>query len=150
MPVEVEPPELAHVLNLSERPRIGDWSLRSALVRYAKPEPERVRQLLEQVRRIGTALQPNIKRLEREGPEVWALVTNDPSIADSTEDAVVGLLRSAVDIDALADTLAKWAVDPSSERPNSALDKVVADVSERLDALGVATEQRDGPARRRS
>lgn len=149
MPAEVEPPELARVLNMAERPRTDDWSLRSALVRYAQPEPARVSRLLEQVRRVEWALQPNLKRLETDGPDVWALVTSDGSSADTSENVVVGLLRAAVELDHLADRLAAWAVDASAERPNAAVDEVVADVKERLDRLGVGNEQREAPARRR-
>ena len=58
VPAEIEPVELARVVDFAERSRVGDWSLRSALVRYAEGQPERVSQVLEQVRRSTPALHP--------------------------------------------------------------------------------------------
>ena len=71
MPGEIEPVELARVVDFAERSRVGDWSLRSALVRYAEGQPERVSQVLEQVRRLDAALHPYAKVLEKRGAEVW-------------------------------------------------------------------------------
>lgn len=49
----------------AESPRDGDWSLRSALVRYAQPEPARASAVLELVRRTDGALKPSLRLLER-------------------------------------------------------------------------------------
>jgi hypothetical protein len=148
VPPEIEPPELARLVDYAERPRSGDWSLRSALVRYAQPEPARVGQVLELVRRIEFALAPHAKLLQREGPKVWqALASGDgPDDADSL---VVGLLQANTELDGLAELLTTWAVDRATDRPDAAVDAVVASVTRRLDDLGVAREERPGPPSRR-
>lgn len=69
------PPEPERsILNLAESPRIDDWSLRSALVRLAQPEPVRAGAVLEIVRRCQGALHPLARALERHtvwtGPEL--------------------------------------------------------------------------------
>src|SRR5262249_41526556 len=65
VPVELQPPELARLVDYAERPRRDDWSLRAALVRYAQPEPQRVSAILDLVRRIEWALRPHQKLLDR-------------------------------------------------------------------------------------
>ena len=45
----VHPAPEQSVLNYAESARVGDWSMRSALVRFAQPEPVRAGELLEQV-----------------------------------------------------------------------------------------------------
>jgi len=146
--VEVEPPDLARVLNFAERPRLGDWTLRSALVRYAQPEPARVGRVLALVRRIELALEPHAKLLASDGPALWAAVGDD---ATSTAHAViVETLRAASEIDVLGDRLAAWAADPRSERPDTEVDAMVAAVAECLDELGIPHEERPrAPARGR-
>ena len=140
VPAEIQPKELARLVEFSERPREQDWSLRSALVRYAQPEPQRVNDVLELVRRTEWALGKQSKRLEREGPELWsALESGDDG------DELVGLLRAAAALDALGDVVATWAVDRASGLPNAAVDATVADVSTRLEELGVPHEERPGP-----
>jgi hypothetical protein len=147
MAVEVEPPELAALLDYAERPRTDDWSLRAALTRYAQGQPQRVGDLLELVRRIEFALKPQLKAIEREGAEYWqALQSGDDRLA-------VELLRAMAEIDRLGDVLATWASEPRShERPDAAVDAVTTDVAARLDRLGVPKEERTGrppPGRRR-
>ena len=44
------------LLNYAERSHTGDWSMRSALVRFAQPEPERAAALIELVRRLDVVL----------------------------------------------------------------------------------------------
>ncbi len=61
----VEPAPENSVLNFSEAPYEGDWSLRSALVRLAQPEPVRAGATLELVRRCEGALHPLLRALER-------------------------------------------------------------------------------------
>ena len=53
------------LLDFAELSRTDDWSLRSALVRLAQPEPVRVSQVLEVVRRVEAALAPLRRALER-------------------------------------------------------------------------------------
>lgn len=148
MPVDVEPPELARLVDFAERPRVDDWSLRAALVRYAQPEPARVAQILELVRRIDAALATHRSVLERDGDMFWAAVADASGATDGPDAAVVGLLRAAAQIDRLGDRLAVWAVERAGDRPDAEVDAVVADVTAELDALGVPREQRTGPPRR--
>ena len=150
MPAALEPPELDRVVSFAERSRVGDWSLRSALVRYAQSQPERVSQVLELVRRIELALGPQAKLLQREGPAVWQAVESGVAPGSGSMPLVVGLLRAASALDGLADLLAAWAVDRTGERPDAAVDAVVLAVTTRLDDLGVTREERQRPPGRRA
>ncbi|MFL6204320.1 MAG: hypothetical protein ACJ739_03135 [Acidimicrobiales bacterium] len=144
MPVEIQPPELARVVDFSERSRTGDWSLRSALVRYAEGQPVRVSQLLEQVRRTETALHALGKVLDKRGPELWAAVEGGD--VDPDDAKVVQLLRATIELDRLGDALASWADDRTGSRPDDAVDAVTAEVAAKLDDLGVPREE--APPRR--
>jgi hypothetical protein len=145
VPAEIQPVELGRVVDFAERSRVGDWSLRSALVRYAEGEPVRVSQVIEQVRRLETALHALRKRLEHHGPQLWAAVEGQP--ADVDEAKVVDLLRAAIELDRLGDTLATWAEDRAGRRPDDDVDRVTAEVARRLDDLGLPREE---PPPRRS
>jgi hypothetical protein len=149
VPPEIEPPELARLVDYAECARAGDWSLRSALVRYAQPEPARVSRVLELVRRIDAALGSHAKLLQQRGPALWASLGAGDRGDDGTDAAVLGLLRAATTLDELADQLAAWAVDRAGARPDAAVDTAVADVTQLLDDLGVAREERQGPPSRR-
>ena len=59
----------------AESSRVGDWSLRSALVRFAQPEPLRASAVLELLRRTDGALHPHRRLLES------TLVATDPALA---------------------------------------------------------------------
>lgn len=150
MPAEIEPPELARLVDLAERPRVDDWSLRSALVRYAQPEPGKVRDLLELVRRIEFALRPHAKLLEKQGPAVWAALGGaDPG---DVPPLVVGVLQASTDLDAVGDVLADWAAQRTDHRPDAAVADAIGTVAKALDELGVASEEWERPppgARRR-
>ena len=144
--VEVEPPELALLLDAAERPRAGDWSLRAALTRYAQPQPQRASDVIELLRRAEAALKPHQKRLEQDGPAIWSAVSSDAADDTAGDDAfLVGVLRALGELDALADTLAAWAVDRRDARPDAAVDRTVAAVTRRFDELGVPREERTGP-----
>jgi hypothetical protein len=146
MPAEIEPPELARLVDFAERPRTHDWTLRSALVRYAQPEPQRVNDILELVRRVDAALGKSASKIGRDGPAFWDALQHDGSGPDAY---VVGVLRVARNLDALGEVLATWAVDRAGERPNAEVDRVVTDVAKQLDALGVPREERPpGPRNR--
>jgi hypothetical protein len=143
VPAEIEPPELARLLDFSERSRTDDWSLRSALVRYAQPHPQRVNDILDLVRRVEWALGKQSKRVEREGAALWsALESGDDG------DDLVALLRAAQELDGLGDVVVAWAVDRTGGSPDARVDAVVADVGQRLAALGVPYEERPGPRNR--
>jgi len=139
VPAEIQPDELASVVDFAERSRVGDWSLRSALVRYAEGQPVRVSQVLEQVRRLETAFHALGKVLEKRGPELWAAVEGAEVGADDAK--VVDLIRAAAELDRLGDALATWADDRSGPRPDDAVDAVTADVAGRLDDLGLPREE---------
>jgi hypothetical protein len=142
MSAPLEPAELAALVDTAERPRAENWSLRAALTRYAQPQPQRASAVIELLRRIEFALKPHTKRLEREGPAVWAELHDR---APATDALLVGLLQALAEIDRLGDGLATWAVDRAGERPDGLVDEVVAGVTARLEALGVEREER--PAR---
>ena len=137
MPVEIQPPELARLVDFAERPRVKDWSLRAALVRYAQPEPQRVEALLEVVRRIEYVLAKNTKRFERSGPDIWSAVE-----VGGDDDQLVSLLRVARDVDALGDIVAAWAVARKGGRPDDDVDRITRDAARRLDELGIPREER--------
>src|SRR5205085_4583087 len=90
VPAEIEPPELARLVDYAERSRTDDWSLRSALVLYALPQPQRVNDVLVQVRRLDGALGKRSKRLQREGAEVWGALQSG-----ADDDELVALLQAA-------------------------------------------------------
>ncbi|MEM7273227.1 MAG: hypothetical protein AAF547_09130 [Actinomycetota bacterium] len=60
-----EPDRVRSLLNYAESPHPGDWTLRSALVRLAQPDPARVGRLLETMRRLDAPLQHVARILER-------------------------------------------------------------------------------------
>jgi hypothetical protein len=141
----VEPPELANLVEVAERPRTGDWSLRSALVRYAQPQPVRVSQVLELVRRIEVALRPHAKKLADDGPALWDALEGRRSPGPEPEPFLVGVLQAAAVLDRLGEQLACWADDRARPRPDDEVDAAVTEVARRLDALGVQREEHDGP-----
>lgn len=149
MPVEVEPPELARLLDFAERGRVENWSLRAALVRYAQPEPERAARILELVRRTNTALRRHGRLFERDGPRVWAALRENAPPSPDVDAGVIGLLQETTELDRLGDLLAIWAVDRAGDRPVREVDEVTADVGRRLDLLGVPREERERPPSRR-
>ena len=142
MPTEIVPAALARLLDFAERPRAEEWSLRAALVRY--PQPQRVNDVLDCVRRVESALARHTAVIEREGPDLWAALEGDGN--DGQVDAqLAGLLRAARELDHLGDTLANWAVDVRNKRPDAEVDRVVSSVARQLDALGVPREERQRP-----
>jgi hypothetical protein len=146
VPAEIEPPELARLIDFAERPRVDDWSLRAALTRYAQPQPQRASDVYELVRRIEFALRPHLASVGREGDQYWhALQADEPGVR---VDPVVGLLRAIVDLDGLGDVLAEWAADPTHERPDATVDTATSEVARTLEELGVPREEpRTRPAR---
>jgi hypothetical protein len=137
----LEPPALAQLVDLAERPRDTGWSLRAALVRYAQPEPVRSGAILELVRRIDQALKGHAKLLASDGPAIWSAVDGGGAPPDGAA-AVVELLVASRPLDGLGDLLAAWAVDPRQDRPDAQVDEVVAATTGRLDELGVVREAR--------
>jgi hypothetical protein len=148
VPVEIEPPGLAQLVDFAERPRIADWSLRAALVRYAQPQPQRVNDLLDLVRRTQWALDRHATVLQRDGAAVWAALAGDQPPGDREHAHVVELLRVATELDRIGDVLAGWAVDISGDRPDAAVDATIRVVGTQLDGLGVPHEERTPPRQR--
>jgi hypothetical protein len=147
VPADPDPPALARLLDFSERPRTNDWSLRAALVRYAQPQPQRVNDLLDLVRRTEFALGEHRALFEREGEQLWSALEDGGSAASDAQ--VVGILRVARELDHLGDILAAWAVDISGVRPDAEVDSVIDDVAQQLDVLGVPQQERPpGPRNR--
>ena len=99
----------------------------------------RVSRLLEQVRRTETALHALGKVLDKRGPELWAAVEREDAAGE--DGRIVALLRAAMALDELGDTLAAWADDRNGSRPDDAVDAVTGDVCERLDDLGLPREE---------
>lgn len=138
----------AQVIEYAERPRVDDWSLRAALVRYAQPEPARAGAVLELVRRTDGALKPYHRLLER-SPELAAVDPDDDgSLATLEEPArqAVALLAVARVLDQLGDVLATWASERSDDRPDAEVDALARQAFGMLGALGVERETR--PPRR--
>lgn len=148
MPVEIEPPALAKLVDFAERPRTQDWSLRAALVRYAQPQPQRVNDLLDLVRRTEWALGQHAGVLQRHGPAVWDALDGDTLPSDREHAQIVKLLRVVMELDRIGDVLAGWAVDISADRPDAAVDAAIQEVGARLDAIGVPHEERPPPRQR--
>jgi hypothetical protein len=141
VPADIEPPELQRQLDFAERSREGDWSLRSALVRYAQPEPERASAVLSLVRRIEWALHQHADLLRREGAAIWSgVVAGDPPPAGQAGQ-VTELLRALRPLDELGDSLARWAADRAGDRPDTRVDDVTAEVARSIEALGVPDEE---------
>ena len=137
---DVEPPELARLVDYAERLRHEGWSMRAALTRYAQPQPQRASDVIELMRRSDAGLRPHAKRLEREGTEV------SRAFEAGDDDFVASVLRVMSALDGLGDALAAWAADPHAEaRPDERVDDVVRDVGPRLDELGIPHEERPQP-----
>lgn len=146
----------------AERSRLGDWSLRSALVRYAQPEPARAGAVLELVRRTDGALKPYRKLLDADADgrleaTARSVADDDDAIAaveravadahwDDDETSAVRLLVVAAHLDRLGDVLAAWACDIGRARPDDEVDRLARRTFGLLSQLGVARETR--PSRR--
>ena len=112
------PDDGVRLVQYAESSRVGDWSLRSALVRYAQPEPARASAVLELVRRTDGALKPLGKVLER------SETATDPALsAASFGTPEQGLTVSdRIRVDARATDLARVAL-----RAPGDLDRVLAE-----------------------
>ena len=102
--------------------------------------------VLDVVRRIEWVLGKQSGVLEREGEACWSALVNG---GDGPDTFLVGVLRAAQAVDDLGDVLATWAVNREDhERPDAAVDRVVAHVARELDALGVPREEARPPGPR--
>lgn len=170
----------ASLLNYAERSRAGDWSMRSALTRYAQPQPTGAARVLTLVRRLDAVLHQVLRQLEqhtvvcdrrlsaaeldrpprephpdtrgadlariaRTAPDEVAAVLAGYEHAstrplDATERSCLPLLGVALELDALADTLAEWASRGPEHPPVHEVEAACAQVRRRLDELGVPEE----------
>ena len=140
----MSPPELAQLIDVAERPRVGNWSLRAALTRYGQPQPQRTSDLIEVLRRIEVAVRGAMPTLEEHGVALWAALSEEVAPPPGLED-VVALLQVISDVDVVGDAMAAWADDLRRDRPDAEIDAVAPDAMERLDALGVPREEERRP-----
>ncbi|MEZ5322769.1 MAG: hypothetical protein R2698_11990 [Microthrixaceae bacterium] len=159
----IGPSRLVELLECAERPRVGDWTLRSALTRYAQREPRRVADLLTILRRLEAALAGRRSDITALGPRLWtAFEAFEGGGDDGTEPApldmaapsgtrvLLDLLRILAAVDALGERLAAWAEDPAVEAPRDELDRVIAFAADELDRVGIPRDESGGrPGRRR-
>ncbi|MFP5320565.1 MAG: hypothetical protein ACLGIC_01825 [Acidimicrobiia bacterium] len=110
-------------VGFADAPRDRDWSLRSALVRFAQPEPTRAGAVLELVRRTDGALK---RAGDDVGDELAAVVA---------------------ELEAIADALVAWSISHDGPPPVDAVEHHGARAFAQLEALGVPRE--DGPPRPR-
>ena len=89
-PVDVD--ETRTLLQVAESPRVDDWTLRSALVRFAQPEPDLASAILESVRRTQAALDPMARELLRRG------VVTDRRLASSAEGGLAPVADPVPDV----------------------------------------------------
>lgn len=167
-PVDVD--EQNSILNYAEAPRNGNWTLRSALVRLAQPHPLRSEAVLQLVRRLDAAIKPMMRPLQQHGVQSRRSIprgadqiadirlvdlVSDPEVLaayremvelDEAELASVHLVRLAVDLDELANTLAAWAATGLGDPPVAEIDSTCARVLESMNTSAVPEEPRwDGP-----
>lgn len=97
------------LLNVAECPVVDDWTLRSALVRLAQPEPERVGRLLEVLRRLEAPLQHVTRALGQEAStcdrSLDAALVGESPITPYVDARIADLARlglAGLDLDELA------------------------------------------------
>lgn len=112
-------------LGFADTPRDDDWSLRSALVRFAQPEPTRAGAVLELVRRTEGALK------------------------HADEAAAVALAPVVDELEAIADALVAWAIHRDGPPPVEAVERHGARAHALLEELGVPRESGPPPGARR-
>ncbi|MDZ7673530.1 MAG: hypothetical protein U5K30_00430 [Acidimicrobiales bacterium] len=127
------------LVDFAETTRVGDWTLRSSLVRYAQRSPVAASAVLEVLRRTDGALAPYARQLQ-------TTTIADVADTDDTSPGLLALLEPAVVLDELGHTLAAWAHDRTSAAPDAEVRDAVGHAHALLEALGVPRETR--PPRR--
>lgn len=117
--------DLERLVDYAERPRSHEWTLRSALVRYAQLAPQRASVVLELIRRTDGALSHLDGHPERVGDE------DEPKLA------------VAAVLDEIGDDLARWAVERGSP-PHDEIEFKARSAASALSELGIEREQWDG------
>jgi len=112
-------------VGFADAPRDADWSLRSALVRFAQPEPVRAGAVLELVRRTDGALK------------------------HADEDRSADLAPVVDELDAIADAVVAWAIHHDGPPPVAEVEHHGARAQALLEALGVPRESGPPPGARR-
>lgn len=123
---------MTRLVTYAERARTDDWTLRSALVRYAQVAPERASIVLELIRRTDGAL---------------AHLDTHPERASAEDEPMLDVARV---LDEIGDILAGWAVERGAP-PHEDVETRARDGAARLAALGIEREHREGrrpPGRR--
>lgn len=153
-------PDGPHLVDYAESSRVGDWSLRSALVRFAQPEPTRAGAVLELIRRTDGALKPHRRLLESTvvpthpalGSDALEVEGDTVSVSpDATRllDArAADLARAGVRLPDGAAVVAAYAAAegvPQSELDAAALLVVALDLDVIADALTAWADVHDGP-----
>jgi len=101
-------PDGRRLVDHAESSRTGDWSLRSALVRFAQPEPTRAGAVLELIRRTDGALKPHRRRLEAAAAPTHPGLA--PDLFEDDDGALVVRADAERSLDAPASDLARAAV----------------------------------------
>lgn len=153
----------------AENARHGDWSLRSALVRFAQPQPALASAVLDLVRRLDAALKPFARALERDTvatgvdghlvadarvSDLARLARTDPddfdhALAtyrgevdiDDDDLAPLDLLTVAVLFDALADDLTQWADSMTEPAPADRVEAACREIYAEMERLDVPREE---------
>jgi hypothetical protein len=155
----------APLVHYAESTREGDWSLRSALVRLAQPEPVRAGAVLELVRRCDASLSAFGSRIENvRVSDLARLLHNDGELfaevlegyqAESPlsdeEVAALPYLTVAVTLEELAIVLSNWAAAGAADPPPcERVDALCSTAFQQLESLGVPREEQPGPPGRRT
>jgi hypothetical protein len=128
----VEPAPARSLVNFEESARPGDYTMRSALVRFAQPEPARAAALLHLVRRLNATQQSVSRPLEANTVNAdaaltieamvgsdgdWDLAAPAEPYADTRLADLARLARSApADFDAILDSYVQAAPLDSTEQ----------------------------------
>lgn len=126
-------PDGPHLVDYAESSRVGDWSLRSALVRFAQPEPTRASAVLELIRRTDGALKAHRRRLESSAVPTLPTLGAGSFVAD---DRAVSVTGDGWVLDARAADLARVAARlPDGEAVVAAYAGAEGVPAEELDAV---------------
>lgn len=99
-----EPDPVRSLLNYAESPQADDWTLRSGLVRLAQPEPGRVGDLLQVMRRLDAVLAQVARDLQRHSTSCdGTLVAGGDFVRDAGGSAASGLVLDGPALDPVPD-----------------------------------------------
>ena len=153
-------PDGHRLVDYAESSRAGDWSLRSALVRFAQPEPTRAGAVLELIRRTDGALKPHRRRLESAsvpthpdlGPDLFVAGGDGALMIDADAQRVLDapaadLARAALRLEDGDDVVAAYVAATGDDPASAAIPLLI--VALELDAIAEAlvpwAQVHDGP-----